>query len=174
MKISGRNLKQRLYGLRNIPSNIKRARYFRGHGVHSPYIYAIVREVFMTSKLKTNEHPLYDELIKRGIARKRAIQLQNLVLHCKYEHVAIDCPPEQFSDKDMVIITTDIEATMLSSLAVAAQQHGTTLCVISPSLNRERDNECKALVEQHSSTSVDNRGYLLLFNNHLPKQVFRL
>ncbi len=49
--VSGKTISRRLYGLKQIPSRIRRARYFRGHGVHSPYVYAIVRKVFMRSTL---------------------------------------------------------------------------------------------------------------------------
>lgn len=174
MKISGRTIKQRLYGLRKLPSDLKRARYFRGHGVHSPYIYSIVRQVFMVSHLVGGEHSLYDALLSKGVGRKRATQLQNLAYHCDYEHVGIDCAVEEFSEYDMVIATTDVPLEQLPLMALEARNKKITLCIMLPSLNRERDNTCKALVEEHPSTSVDNRGYLLLFNNHLPKQIFRL
>lgn len=174
MKISGRTIKQRLYGLRKLPSDLKRARYFRGHGVHSPYVYSIVRQVFMVSHLVSDEHSLYEALLSRGVGRKRATQLQNLACHCHYERVGIDCAVEEFSEYDMVIATTDIPLEQLPAMAHEAQQQQMTLCVMSPSLNRERDKMCKSLVEEHPSTSVDNRGYLLLFNNHLPKQIFKL
>ena len=79
MKISGRNIKRRLYGLRKLPSNLKRARYFRGHGVHSPFVYAVVRQVFMRSRLfPEGATGLYYELLARGISQRRAVQLQNL------------------------------------------------------------------------------------------------
>lgn len=174
MKISGRTIKQRLYGLRTLPSNLKRARYFRGHGVHSPYIYSIVRQVFMVSEFITDDHSLYEALLGKGIARKRALQLQNLAHHCNYSSVGIDCAVEEFAKYDMVIATAHISVEQLPMMALEARKQKITLCIMQPSLNRERDRLCKSLVEEHPSTSVDNRGYLLLFNNHLPKQIFRL
>ena len=174
MKISGRTIKQRLYGLSKLPSNLKRARYFRGHGVHSPYVYSIVRQVFMVSHLIGNEHSLYEALLLKGVGKKRAIQLQNLARHCQYERVGIDCAVEEFSHYDMVIVTTNISPEQLPTMALEAREQRITLCVMMPSLSRERDTMCRRLVEEHPSTSVDNRGYLLLFNNHLPKQIFKL
>ena len=32
-------------------SHLARARFFRGHGVHSPFVYAIVRQVIMKTEL---------------------------------------------------------------------------------------------------------------------------
>ena len=174
MKITGRNIKRRLYGLRTLPSNLKRARHFRGHGVHSPFVYAIVREVFMRSELNTERRELYDAVLNINVAKRRAIQLQNLMEHCKYATFNIDCEPQQFKDCDMVIASIDVPAEELAALADKAREEQTTLCIMSPSLDHERDKACRAIVAAHPCTSVDNRGYLLLFNNHLPKQKFRL
>jgi hypothetical protein len=74
----------------------------------------------------------------------------------------------------MVIATVARAAMTLAEMADKACEAGVTLCILSPALDRERDMACRKIVEAHPSTSVDNRGYLLLFNNHLPKQKFRL
>ena len=83
MKPGGHPIGLRLSGrMAELRNRLSRARYFRGHGVHSPFVYTIVR------------------------------------------------------------------------------------C--------ERQALCRQLVAAHRSTSVDNRGYLLLFHNYLPKQHFRI
>lgn len=174
MKITGRNIKRRLYGLRTLPSKIKRARYFRGHGVHSPYVYSIVREVFMYSKLKTQCHDLYDALIAIGVNSGRAIELQNLMEHCRYCSFIIDRMPQHTEDADMIIATLRTPYHDLAAMAKESTELHRTLCIMAPAYDKERDLACQAIVEQHPCTSVDNRGYLLLFNNHLPKQKFRL
>ena len=74
----------------------------------------------------------------------------------------------------MVIITTDIKAEELALLAEAATLHSVTLCIIAPALDKARRKACEEIVSAHRCTSIDNRGYLLLLNNHLPKQTFRL
>ena len=92
-------------------SHLARARFFRGHGVHSPFVYAIVRQVFMKTELAEGE---------------------------------------------------------------AARREGATLCIMEPYADVERRNCCRHLTAEHPSTSIDNRGYLLLFNGTLPKQHFKL
>lgn len=174
MKITGRNIKRRLYGLRTLPSNLKRARYFRGHGVHSPFVYAIVRQVFMRSTFINDNRGLYDALTACGVARRRAMQLQNLMEHCHYSSFCIDYATEALPQCDMIVVMADYPTPQLPALAARAHEMGSTLCIVAPSLDSERDSMCKRVVEEHTCTSVDNRGYLLLFNNHLPKQIFRL
>ena len=174
MKITGRNITRRLYGLRTLPSTLKRMRYFRGHGVHSPFVYNIVRQVFMCRNLKCDDHPLYDALLELNVPRRRCIQLQNLLTHCHYTTWGIDVALADVAQLDMAIVTTATPPSEFAALAEAATAAGTTLCILSPMLDRERHSTCKSLVESHRCTSVDNRAYLLLFNNHLPKQIFRL
>ena len=174
MKITGRNIKRRLYGLRTLPSHLKRARHFRGHGVHSPYVYNIVRQVFMRSAFIADDRTLYDALLAKGVAKRRALQLQNLMEHLRYESFSIDCTAAEVGKSNIAIVTIDQSPELFPALAAEARTTGTTLCIIAPSLDSERDAMCKRLVEEHPCTSVDNRGYLLLFNNHLPKQIFRL
>lgn len=174
MKITGRNIKRRLYGLKKLPSNLKRARYFRGHGVHSPFVYTIVRQVFMCSTFSTDDRTLYDALIDKGVARRRAMQLQNLMHHLRYTTFCIDQQGAACVENEMIISTLEQPASQLPHLAEQAAKHHRTLCIIAPSYDGERDKICNDIVANHPCTSVDNRGYLLLFNNHLPKQKFRL
>ena len=52
MRIGGHHIGFRLSGrLSELRNRLARARYFRGHGVHSPFVYDIVREVFMRREL---------------------------------------------------------------------------------------------------------------------------
>lgn len=171
MKQSGRTLKQRLYGLSQLPSRVARARYFRGHGVHSPYIYSIVRQVFMRRTLLTSRHDLYDALIDLEAPRRRAIELQNLMIHCGYATYAINSLPEGCP---YAIITSELSEAETLALVRRAEEQGSTLILSRPHACRERTAFCQQLIEHHRSTTVDNRGYLILFNNHLPKQHFRL
>lgn len=170
MKRSGRTLKQRLYGLKHLPTHLRRARHFRGHGVHSPYIYNIVRKVFMQSKLVADARDLYDALVARGIVLRRCVQLQNLVEHCGYKSWGIDAQAEC----DILVCTLSTTYAHLQEYVEYAREHKLTLCIMDPYNNANRWEVCRTIVEQHRSTTVDNRAYLLVFNNHLPKQVFVL
>jgi hypothetical protein len=93
--------------------------------------------------------------------------------HCGYESFSID-KSENGEKCDMIITTLSTPTEQLRAFAERAAQDKTTLAIISPYYDKERAEMCKEIVEAHRCTSVDNRAYLLLFNNHLPKQKFRL
>ena len=170
MKRSGRTIKQRLYDLKHLPSYLRRARHFRGHGVHSPYVYNIVRQVFMQRKLQCADHALYTLLLDKGISVRRAIQLTNLATHCNYASWSIDA----LEHSDILFASLDISHDELMGYADYAREHGITLCIMNPYYNAQRWERCSTIIENHPCTTVDNRAYLLVFNNHLPKQRFRL
>ena len=151
-------------------SHLARARFFRGHGVHSPFVYALVRQVFMQSELADGDRSLYDALRERGVCQRRAVQLQNLFRHCGYERFGLNCA----ADTDLCIATVDTPLDRLPQLAETARRQRSTLCIMEPYADAERRDCCRRLTAEHPSTSVDNRGYLLLFNGALPKQHFKL
>jgi hypothetical protein len=124
----------------------------------------------MRSKLTVESHPLYDALVGLGVAKRRAVQLQNLVVHCEYNTWTID----SLSKADFILATVDIAPETLTEYASYAREQGATLCIMNPYYCAERWAACSAIIDAHPSTTVDNRAYLLVFNNHLPKQRFRI
>lgn len=169
MKIVGHiglRLSGRVSELRN---RLARARYFRGHGVHSPFVYDLVRSVFMREELLSGDRRLYEALLAAGVARQRAVQLQNLAIHCGYATFGLDC-----ADADLCVVTRALPRREVYALVRAASERGHTAAVLWPYGDRERQALCRQIVAMHRSTTVDNRAYLLVFNNHLPKQHFRL
>lgn len=52
MGIGGHKLGLKFYGrVTELRNRLSRARFFRGHGVHSPFVYDVVRHVFMRDTL---------------------------------------------------------------------------------------------------------------------------
>lgn len=172
MKLNGRTLKRRLFGLTTLPSRMARARYFRGHGVHSPFVYKIVRQVFMKRDLQGDERTLYEALVAAGVPKKRAVQLQNLAEHCGYRRFMLDA---WSAACDWVLLTPSLAEESCREVVRQAAAAGKTAVLLAPYAGADRAALCEALVEEHRCTSVDNRGYLLLFTHpDLPKQHYRI
>ena len=167
MKISGRNLGRRLMLLGD---RVARIKHRKGHRVHSPFVYGFVRKVLMTKTLCDGDGTtLYDSLIAEGMNEKRARELHNTLFYIEGQSYAINdvgC--------DLSILLADYPTEKLSAAYEEAKAEGVTLAICQPYANRERQDAVKALVDRHSSTTVDNRAYILFFNNRLPKQYYRL
>ena len=108
-------------------------------------------------------------LFRSGVPERRAVQLQNLAIHCGYATFGLNR-----ADAEFCIATRSLSRTETLALVGDAAAAGNTVAVMSPYDGRERRAMCLQIVAAHRSTTVDNRGYLLVFNNNLPKQHFRI
>jgi hypothetical protein len=119
----------------------------------------------------TDEHSLYDALLGVGVVERRAVQLQNLATHCAVGQWSVD----SIADGDaLVVVSLSTSFESLERYAAEARERGAILCIMSPYYNAQRWEACRRIVDAHPSTVVDNRAYLLLFNNHLPRQRYKL
>lgn len=167
MKNSGRSLGRRLMLLGNRLSRIK---HRKGHGVHSPFVYGFVRKVLMSKTLcEGSGTALHDSLMAQGVTEKRARELHNLLTYIEGQSFSIDAV-----ECDLSILLADYPTEALRKAYEEAKSKGVALAILQPYLNRERQDEVKALIDEHRSTTVDNRAYIIFFNNHLPKQHYRL
>jgi hypothetical protein len=132
----------------------------------------------MKTRPQGAEHALFDELRARGFSVKRASQLQNLYTFRGFNKVifAETDPPFPILDPGTLCFAMPtLSGEQTSALVEGARGTGATVCVVSPHESRERRRLARILVESHRHTSVDNRGFLLLFTDQrLPKQHFKL
>ena len=104
------------------------------------------------------------------VLRKRIrLQLQNLMIHCGYTTFGLNR-----ADAEFCVATCGLPRPATLALVRAAAEAGHTVALMSPYDGCERQALCGQIIAGHASTTVDNRGYLLIFNNHLPKQHFRI
>ncbi len=148
-------------------SRLARLKHFRGHGVHSPFVYSIVRNVFMTGKLNPDARSIFDKISSIGIGKRLAIELSNLSLSCNCSTIDID----NLSKSGMSICTPNCSDKQIHQLASGAELNGTPIVILEA---RKHKAVCEKLIENCHSTSIDRVSYLILLNNHLPKQHFKL
>ncbi len=123
----------------------------------------------MRAELLPGDRSLYEALLAVGIAERRAVQLQNLAIHCGYGSFGLNC-----AMGELCIVTHALALTEVAALVRDAAEAGRTVAVMTPYIDSEWRSLCRRLIAAHRSTTIDNRGYLLIFNNYLPKQHFRI
>ena len=162
-----------LYG-----KSLTHIKHYRGFGVHSPFVYSLIRNVFMCKHITGPDTELYDALRTRGISERRARQLQNMMSFCAYKNFVIADRPSDtvsLSAQTLCLVSREYPQEGTLKLAAQAESTGGTLCLLEPTFSRTRNRMCRKMVKSHRHTSVDNRGFLLLFyHDKLPKQHFKL
>ena len=172
-----RGIRKRLAKAASYSRTLVRVKHFRGRKVHSPFVYGIVRNAIMKTTPQGSDHALFDELRRRGFSRKRAAQLQNLYTFRGYGAAVFteegDTPSLDSGTLCFVMPSLPTDRTL--ALVEAARGTGAAICIVSPYESRARRRLAQSLVASHCHTSVDNRGFLLLFTDErLPKQHFKL
>lgn len=142
---------------------LSRIRHFRGHGIHSPYIYRLYREALMR-RCVISGCDLYESLQGvESLSERSRVELQNIYTVCGYEALS-----------QMVVYTLAHSEEMILEGMEAARQSGTTVVIVTAPRDIARAELCERVVQKHRCTSFTRPRYLLLFNNHLPKQHFQL
>ena len=120
---------------------------------------------------------LNDEIFDKFIISKKDDPFKDmtpLFSDQKAFKVAIDSMVEKLTPLDKSITKIVCPAGDTTFASALAYNLGLGVVVMNPYDGREREDTCKEIVEAHLCTAVDNRGYLLIFNNRLPKQHFKL
>ncbi|MBP3426032.1 MAG: hypothetical protein J6K81_04870 [Rikenellaceae bacterium] len=171
-----RNVMRGYYYVRNM----MRIKHYHGYGVHSPFVYGLVRHsVMMSSSIVGDDCSVFDALSEIGVSRKRAIQLQNMFTWAGYKSACYltdeNSTIDTLDDRAVCYVTTGYPMEKIASLCALAEDKEVAVCVMKPYDSRVRSKACRELIKVHKHTSVDNRGFLLLFfNPHQPKQHFKL
>lgn len=178
MRIPKVHLRRRLYSAGMRSKAMTRIRHFRGHGVHSPFVYSLIRNILMKRRMVFATHDLYDELRRRGVGRHWAVQLQNIFTELHYDRFrfvsAHDVRPVEEGEMCLIDDNTPCEA-LSSAVEEVPHQIRAIACILSPTSSKGRLRAAHEAVRSHNGTSIDNRSYILLFyDERLPKQHFKL
>ncbi len=140
--------------------------------MHSPFVYSLVREVFLSKVLLSDSSELFDTLLRHGVAKRTALDIANLVIHCDYSSWSVD-DGEETQCQILILLSSD-STTQIKRSIQAAHLSGTTVVIVQPNATSELRAMCDLIIGEHRSTIVEKQGYMIIFNNYLPKQYFRL
>lgn len=133
----------------------------RGHGIHSPFVYSLVREVFMPRSLMEGDESLYAALRSAGVGRKPARQLHNLFIFGGYTTFSINNGTLPETTGHLHIFTHTTSPDDIAAFP-PDRMNDSTLCVI-PGRGRKKKRICRKMVDNHPGISIDKRRYYLYF-----------
>ncbi len=153
----------------------QRLRHSRGYGVHSPFLYGVVRQAMMPHHMVGGPTQLHSDLQAAGIDKRTATRLQNYLHHVGLSEWSIDKVPSIGAEESLMIATPDCPTEVLKQMittVVGSEEHNTkaTLCVIHRR-GKTSKRLRRRLVAEHKGMSAEKRHFtLLFFNPALPKQ----
>ena len=140
-----------------------RLRHFRGHGVHSPFAYALVRQVYMKRRRLPREGAVYTAVREQGGTVRQARLVQAVYDYTECGQCYVDGAPLATHDshrthRAMHIVTPG--AAIGQELRPGEED---IACVLSPTAGKARYRNCLAAVRGHEGMSIDCRSVLFLF-----------
>lgn len=177
---------------RRIADRFAHMRHYRGYGIHSPFVYTLVREVFVKDKTAVWEQgKVYEALVALDAPRRTARHMQKLCDFLNPVTTAIlgkrtapltagprktDNPAttsEHGRCAGMVIVADCSPASL--RLAEESLREGNAVAVLTPHHSPEGAAFCSAIVGRRECLSIDKRAYAVFFyDKSLPRQHFRL
>ncbi len=147
-------------------------RHFRGRSIHSPFMYGMVRHVFMRNRIDSDDQRLYECLRAEGVKSSTAIMLQNLQTYCTLRQFILTTPQgsekRQFPDNTLpserklrVILPGVQPRTLIDTAREAALEHD-VLVILAPHLTRRGREAAQSIRHRYPCVSVD-RGNLMIF-----------
>lgn len=173
-----KNIKKKIARAALYSPTLVHVKHYRGRRVHSPFVYGIIRNAIMRREPDGEGDELFDRLREKGLSKRRAAQLQSLYSYRGYRSSPFaedGAPLPPLDEGTLCFAMPSLAPDETARLMAEAAGTGCTVCFVSPRLDRRRKKTAARLVSEHRHTSIDNRGFLLLFfNERLPKQHFNL
>lgn len=154
---------------------LRRLRHWRGKGVHSPFMYGVVRNVFLPKQISGPERGLYEESRKRGISRKDAVALQNLYGYCGVDNfMFIDGGGTPLiSGRNICIVDSLDAAGAVTETASMLGGTGSVLVWLAGDRNRNKVAAAEKIYEKfHCVMAVRPSMVIMFFDNKLNKQKY--
>lgn len=158
-------------------SYLKRMRYWRGHGIHSPFVYNMVRKIFMTRKIIDSNSLIAQTMLeKKTASRHTAIQIQNLYGYCGYSSYELIGNSQSYGGSEMAVLDKSCSPETIAQIIkqVEGKQHRAVI-VIAPHRDKQKHKICEILSNNHKGISIDKFNMLiLLFDSRYLKQHYKI
>ena len=156
--------------------SISRIKYWHGFGVHSPFMYHVVRRALMHHRLIDYNALKYVDFKSLGICRREQIMIKNIFVVNNYSNFKIvdsDSVPE--SDTLHLIPLSCEEESINSFISKISQLNNCGIIFGNTNRSHKRYNKCKLIANQLNCVSLALHCMFVIFiSNGLNKQHYRM
>lgn len=144
---------------------ISRIRHFRGHGIHSPFVYSLVRAVFTVRGHTDGE--LYRALRGKGLGGKTSRRIERLHEFCGFG----GCSLSYEKNTPLCIIFPDGEFCP----EMIAESPGTVFVLVAPYKNKQKIGDCLTISSKYERLTIDSYEFFIIFDmERLPKRHYKI
>lgn len=153
-----------------------RIKHYRGHSVHSPLVYSLIREVFVKRHLDpAADNSLYLDLLSCGVSKYYAVRIQNMYDYCKWDTYTFVNATQSAEDNVLSLVSPSVTSDELERILDRVHNKNSAVCVLSPASDRQKALVCRKYTDKNVCLSIDKRGFLIFFfGQPLTKKHFKL
>ncbi len=151
-----------------------RFKYRKGHNIHSPFVYSLVRSVFMPSASTslTVNNDMYNKICSYNVKNRYALRWCHIHSYLEFDSYVID--PINYNNEDLVVVTAMRNISSMSSLiqSMKALDKRTVLIINGISKNQENRNWWSKI---DNELVLDfNYFGVMIFDKHLSPKTYKL
>lgn len=170
-------MKFRLLKIYIYARNFFRINHWRGHGIHSPFMYRLVREVLVKKRVSYNPHTLPENIINYNLLKRDTLLIRNLYSFLQYPDSVIVGEGEPGNRTFCVAPMDASPEAIRQTIEMIRSRRYNECCVAVLGVNKslEKYQLCRRLIQTEGCVCVDlYRTYLFLFDHRLQKQYYRI
>lgn len=150
-----------------------RTKYRSGHRIHSPYVFNLVRSIFMKSRSSSfaSDAELTVALCQAGLKYDYSYRIGQFFKYNHFKKYSLN--PTDYSGEDLIVVTSLTDFIMFESLIDKMRhEHKRSAVVL---LNIYRNKECRMWWRCQHELSLDiYRLGILIYDINLNKEYFKL
>ena len=152
-----------------------RFKYRKGHNIHSPFVFNLVREVFMpqTSKELTIDNQLYEQFHTENVKSRHAKRWCQLYDYMKLQSYCVD--PSTYNNEELVVVTSIHCVKSLNTIVQdMAQTEGRVVMIVN-GINKNQDSRNWWAKEVKNQVVLDFNSFgVIVFDKLLSEKTYKL
>lgn len=138
---------------------LSRIRHFRGHGIHSPFVYGLKRDVFMGKNEKTENIFLLNTLTNKGIRRKTAKELEKLHAYCNFNGFEfVDSKNTSFEVRNDILYIAAKASAGKAATRLLNENRGVAMAVLK-GIDTGEINDSLTIIRKHYTLYFNGEGF---------------